>query len=320
MAIMSSSSSSSFYVSAPTSPEKHLLNVLLLYSHEPETNPPTPTCHEETGSSLDGFEFETSRRFCYVEDEPREGGGQVVAFADELFSGGKVLPLKPPPKMETSKGSGRSSPRTLSRRSLWNDDFDPFEAALMNVRKHEYQRGRRSGECLKRRARSLSPFRSSVLDEPCDAGSSWMDRDMKKPLGCTSLSREHMGLTGPKEKAVRSPKKMIRPRGVEFARRVRLVRSRNGGEVEDEGSINEEKESNRRQKSKKLPLKSSKPMTGKSESRNEKKIEISGRSNEKRRLSKMVKMAIVHYRPRKPIEEAKQDNTDRIRCSCICKT
>lgn len=294
------SSSSSFYVSAPTSPEKHLLNALPPCSHEPETYPPTSVGDEDAEADLDGFEFETSQRFCYIEDEPLEGG-QIMSFADELFSGAKVLPLKPPPKMGTDKSSAsaRSSPRMtqgglLSWKRLTNHDSDPFQTALLKVRKEECQRVRRvEGEWPERRARSMSPLRGSLPDEPCAVRLSILDldRSRKKRSGCASEPVEQSGLKG---KAVWSPKMMARPRGLEFARRVMLVRTGNAESFTNNGS-----ELKARQKMNKLPPKKIKPMTGKPESSNEEKIEISAhRCTEKRRLSKMLKMAIVRCRPR----------------------
>lgn len=138
-----------FYYSAPASPRRN------------------------RGPALDEFEFETSRRF---DEHPLSessgpfvvsGGGShdrreslpAMAFAEDLFFNGLVMPLKPPPRLHTSPLSSPKSPRTVckipfSRKNSWNDDFDPFTVALEKVR--EEKRGR---NCHHRRSRSYSPFR-----------------------------------------------------------------------------------------------------------------------------------------------------------------
>ncbi|KAK4763578.1 hypothetical protein SAY87_013016 [Trapa incisa] len=274
-------SSSSFHLSAPTSPEKHLLNALLLYFHKPEVTGPTTSAADgdAAGADLHGFEFETSQRFfCYVHDEPPEVGGQAMAFADELFSCGTVVPLmklKPPPIMlgtDKSSGSSRPSPRMMARggpvswRTLWSHDYDPFQVALMKVRKEDRRRGRGDVEG-ERRARSLSPLRRSHLGEPCDDGA-------------------RMRASEPVERESGTVKILARPRGLEFARRVMMVRSRNA-----EPSINKKSGSKERQRMKKLLTKKTNPKR--------EKIETSAdHCKEKTGLLKMVKMAIPQYSPR----------------------
>lgn len=174
--------SMSFY-SAPTSPTKRLP---LLRSH---TEPTSPRTYEDSNSNLDDFEFETSRRCNHIginmasfesweEKQHKERGDSLptMAFADELFCDGKVMPLAPPLKLPpsfrgrenyhrsyTAVSSPARSPRSmlklpLSRQCLWNDDFDPFMAALENVRE-EKKRGRTQANKNHRRAWSLSPLR-----------------------------------------------------------------------------------------------------------------------------------------------------------------
>ncbi|MED6172003.1 hypothetical protein PIB30_046085 [Stylosanthes scabra] len=109
-----------------------------------------------------------------------------MAFADELFNDGKVLPLEPPPALKlpprlirnngdsgsvvaSAQSSTLTSPKSpalvlrmlpFSRHSLWNDDFDPFAVALEKVK--DDKRGNSSSKAKNdlRRTRSLSPFRS----------------------------------------------------------------------------------------------------------------------------------------------------------------
>ncbi|XP_075672808.1 uncharacterized protein LOC142642339 [Castanea sativa] len=119
--------------------------------------------------------------------------------ADELFDGGKIKPLKPPPRLQVGtndSGSNVSSPRSpRSPRSRISQgkrmvqealsprhkkDFDPFAAALEETRKegqeqHEQKRGRErkskgssssfssSTSFLRKGTRSLSPLRVSDI-------------------------------------------------------------------------------------------------------------------------------------------------------------
>ncbi|KAI6685428.1 hypothetical protein NL676_031341 [Syzygium grande] len=173
------------HLSAPGSPDSCSFEGLLFYSApgSPKTEPPTPRASWNDGGD---FEFETSRRFDDVvlespakrqqhpqreESRPRERPRErpCMAFADELFCDGKVKPLKLPPRLQNDGADGSraqtpvasptSSPRyagarkRLARqRSLWDDEFDPFEVALERVKAEERDSG-----C--RRSRSSSPFR-----------------------------------------------------------------------------------------------------------------------------------------------------------------
>lgn len=180
---LSRSSSMEFYYSAPASPLRNTATI------DPTLN------RSVTGPSLDDFEFETSKKFSgqlnfgppkdddfeYPASDDRgnkcrERGDSLpaMAFADELFLNGLVMPLKLPPRLQIEGDSNCSfslnkspvfssspkSPRTVcripfSRKNSWNDDFDPFLVALQRVR--EEKRGRNSHY---RRSRSLSPFRA----------------------------------------------------------------------------------------------------------------------------------------------------------------
>ncbi|KAG9454878.1 hypothetical protein H6P81_007782 [Aristolochia fimbriata] len=129
----------------------------------------------------DDFEFEIgfelSQRFDggsvqkNHEDRPPQPEGDEpppanMAFADELFSNGLVLPLKLPPRLQspTYGTSHLRSSSSLAIRggssasgfSFKKEDFDPFEAALEKIRKEEAEWSPQP-QVAHRRARSLSP-------------------------------------------------------------------------------------------------------------------------------------------------------------------
>ncbi|XWS52593.1 hypothetical protein CRYUN_Cryun11dG0084300 [Craigia yunnanensis] len=193
-----------FYMSAPASPSRISLEVEglsffivptsptrrnLKPAYDLDTEPTTPKTCEDSSSHFDEFEFETSRRFDVGEyeveseqksepkvEEPQQNHRRkesfpAMAFADELFSDGKVMPLKPPPRLQypddkkfDKQSSTLSSPRSptgvlrlaFQHRSLWNDDFDPFMVALENVKEEKVGKSQAKSH---RRARSMSPLR-----------------------------------------------------------------------------------------------------------------------------------------------------------------
>lgn len=143
--------------------------------------PPSPRKNEENGqkngfasSIFDDFEFETSKKFeCspIVDDtrhHERSDSLPAMAFADELFVNGLVMPLKPPPRLQYdsdhsfSQKSPVSSPKfpravhklPFARRNAWNDDFDPFIVALEKVREEKRNSFHR------RSVSQRSPFRT----------------------------------------------------------------------------------------------------------------------------------------------------------------
>ncbi|GAB4847007.1 hypothetical protein Ancab_026019 [Ancistrocladus abbreviatus] len=110
--------------------------------------------------------------------------GSLSLSAEELFDDGKIKPLKPPPRLQQQQHSTELShdslrhvsPITLSKRIFTRDgwsrrsyDFDPFEAAIVNARKHIKEevvvgggKSRTTTSFRKWRLKSLSSlFRSS---------------------------------------------------------------------------------------------------------------------------------------------------------------
>lgn len=269
------------YVSAPTSPSRFNIENMNFYSVPTRTSPtrglssaqlgfaiePTTPTYEDAKSSFDDFEFDTSWRFSLTSnstetyqnfENPLEHQLQqqkqerqsedslslpTMAFADDLFSDGKVLPqspLKLPPRLQyvnnksgnqSLAGSPPWSPGSVfklsfSRWSMWNDDFDPFMVALENVR--EKKRGKIQGH-NHRRARSLSPLRAARPQESNYLTGSIHHQDKK--LG-PQIPMEHESnafatLNNPHEpieQVGQSPKKLAEPKGLSFARQVRLVK------------------------------------------------------------------------------------------------
>ncbi|KAL1555175.1 hypothetical protein AAHA92_15649 [Salvia divinorum] len=169
------SNSPCLYMTAPNSPNGHSME---LYYSAPAS--PRRAMFKAGDDNLSSrvyeFQFGTSKRFSEGSeslvsgDRGHERGDSLpaMAFADELFLNGLVmpldppprLPLKPPPRLHKSPLSSPRSPATLcripfARKSSRNDDFDPFMVALEKVR--EEKRGRNSHH---RRSRSYSPFRA----------------------------------------------------------------------------------------------------------------------------------------------------------------
>lgn len=289
------------FYSVPTSPTKGVPSA----PSGNETEPTTPIIYEDANSTLDDFEFETSRRFNLKDidiatsdkfEEPldyqqqqqsqeRKRGDSLptpMAFADELFCDGKVLPLMPPLKLPprlhnpSNKSSTASSPRSpssvpklpFSPWRRWNDDFDPFMVALETV--SEERRGKTRGNKY-RRARSLSPFRTTRpqwsdhslgFDNQQD-NHHWRPRKPLQQSGPNSNEpREPKGLTPStwtdhqdKVKQVgRSLVKLPEPKGLSFARRVRLVKI--GNEMPGEPNTTSLSGESKRHKIKKFLLRS----------------------------------------------------------------
>lgn len=280
--MVSHAAAANTHLSAPASPDGCSFEALFFYSApaSPKTEPPSPGASSNDGGD---FEFETSRHFADIvlenpvkrqqhprreEPQPRERPREppCMAFADELFCDWKVKPLKLPPRLQNDGADGSrlqtpgaspaSSPRyagvrkRLARqRSLWDDNFDPFEVALERVRAEERDSGRR-------RSRSLSPFRGfggaggdgdkavgirpsestrwtrqgSVGEERAEAGAQfWRAKKKVEPVEQFGPAHDETSQTGSPEEEKQRQRKLAlaEPRGVEFARRERLVKMDN---------------------------------------------------------------------------------------------
>ncbi|XP_059665412.1 uncharacterized protein LOC132311509 [Cornus florida] len=230
------------YVSAPTSPSVWSLHSLQFYSA-----PASPTdsdnefsqrkmeMNEDFNSNFDDFEFETSKNFgpggfgfetsgpfeCLSDDQerqvkekqPQRGDSlPTMAFADELFYNGLVMPLKLPPRLQYVNDTKRvglnstaSSPRSpgsgfrmpFSWWTMSDDDFDPFTVALEKVKGEKRRKNHANHH---RRSRSLSPFRTTTPKRSNDDSEGW-NQDQDKLGSPLELKQYQFGPNpdGPKE-------------------------------------------------------------------------------------------------------------------------
>ncbi|KAF7840858.1 uncharacterized protein G2W53_003156 [Senna tora] len=185
-----------FFFSAPTSPTRPSSPSFFL---PPQNDDELPR-HSSASSSVP-FLWEHKPGVPKSTDDPIDGqdfefnftAERLPSSADELFDGGKIRPLKLPPRLQSGDGGGglcsptshsnRSSPRSRisqgkrivqeafssSSSSPKNRDFDPFEAAMEETRKsnegsqqNENNRGRERSSGRKA-SRSCSPMRVSDI-------------------------------------------------------------------------------------------------------------------------------------------------------------
>ncbi|KAJ7964967.1 Estrogen receptor beta-1 like [Quillaja saponaria] len=256
-----------YFYSVPTSPTRGIPNSPSGY----QTDHSSPRIYEDANSYLDDFEFETSLHFDpFYEDveknrttetrydqqqqpqaHQRQRGGSLppMAFADELFCDGKVMPLvlptlKLPPRLQngcdnkfSNQSSTTTSPRSptlmlklpFSSRSFWNDDFDPFMVALEKI-KTEKKTTKSQGRFTLTLAKTLSPFRATRSKGPNDSpGLRQSDPNPKEVKAPPSSPMEAIckGLKDPIKQVGQSPRKLAEPKGLLFARRMRLVKMDN---------------------------------------------------------------------------------------------
>ncbi|XP_075078472.1 uncharacterized protein LOC142164393 [Nicotiana tabacum] len=188
-----SPSSTSPYVTAPTSPTSYMVQY-----HSAPASPGkkfgSVTTDDACELTLSDFEFETSKKFdnCMEfetceniehskddqswQEKRRERGGSLpdLAFADELFSNGQVMPLKLPPRLQcdnndTKYTSQRSitcstiAPSAIVKSPFARRNVDPFVVSMQKVMNEE-NRGRSNNSNHHKRTRSLSPFRAKNME------------------------------------------------------------------------------------------------------------------------------------------------------------
>ncbi|KAK9071155.1 hypothetical protein SSX86_009723 [Deinandra increscens subsp. villosa] len=154
------STSTSPYATAPSSPQSI---IPFTWEEKPGIPKQDNNYEQETGGYSD-FAFGCLER-------------HSISAADELFDGGKIKPLKPPPRLHSDSPRSPKSPKSpksrfreaISPRGKKND-FDPFSEAFKQTSGEQNQAG---GNCATRGrervektgrhkpSRSLSPFRLS---------------------------------------------------------------------------------------------------------------------------------------------------------------
>ncbi|XP_009794993.1 uncharacterized protein [Nicotiana sylvestris] len=159
--------STSPYVTAPTSPTSYMVQ----YHSAPAS--PGKRFSRTRGDgdyelTLSDFEFET----CEDEQSWHEKGREM-AFADEIFSNGQVMPLKLPPRLQCDDDMKYTTQRSITcstiaptamvKSPFARRDVDPFVVAMQKVMKEE-NRGRSNNSNRHKRARSLSPFRAKNME------------------------------------------------------------------------------------------------------------------------------------------------------------
>ncbi|KAI3803685.1 hypothetical protein L1987_31845 [Smallanthus sonchifolius] len=182
------STSTTPYATAPSSPQSTIPFTW-------EEKPGIPKHNNLHNSEQEFAETDTDFAFGYLERHS-------ISAADELFDGGKIKPLKPPPRLHLSNDSPRSpkSPKSpklrfkeaLSPRSK-KHEFDPFSEALKqtsgeqtetdeNYQPRGRQRTTKNTRCNV--SRSLSPLRVSDIvnnrktskEQSSPAGLTWYNK------------------------------------------------------------------------------------------------------------------------------------------------
>ncbi|XP_021286540.1 uncharacterized protein LOC110418205 [Herrania umbratica] len=198
-----------FFFSAPTSPTRASSFYRDDVSHATNSSSAVPFQWEEKPGTpkRKGFDGRVDREDKSNNDDDDGDGCEDFEFnfsgqlertslsAEELFDGGKIRPLKPPPGYEqfSSTASSPRSPKSPRSTTFRKKDVDPFEAAIEKTRRREVvlkeppqqkqeqeqkniqsqQRGRErtsgsssssvSYNYVHKKSRSLSPFRVSDI-------------------------------------------------------------------------------------------------------------------------------------------------------------
>ncbi|KAL3621176.1 hypothetical protein CASFOL_036088 [Castilleja foliolosa] len=176
------------FYSAPTSPARlsafyHGGSALSAVPFGWEEKPGIPKGHVNNYSSAASSNYGDAEEELDDKDFAFDFSGQLERDylpADELFDGGKIKPLKPPPRFQydQSKSMDNNSPKSpvqIIREAFSprhkSKDLDPFTAALEQTRRETVRqnanekRGREKSRS--KNSRSLSPYRvSDLLFEP----------------------------------------------------------------------------------------------------------------------------------------------------------
>nr|XP_011459752.1 PREDICTED: uncharacterized protein LOC105350078 [Fragaria vesca subsp. vesca] len=269
---------------------------------------PTPMSYHDANSYLDDdFEFDSCRSFSLnasdqssqnsfgLDRKPRQRGDSLptMAFADELFCDGKVMPLAPPlklpprlqrkrnEKLASQEGTGASVPGSPSNfvlklpfgyKRLWNDDFDPFMVALKNVKEEKKEKASAASASYVANNQSTNEPAGDDEDSTTSA-----QEPISKEMGAQIVPK----------------RQLAEPKGVEFARQVRLIQMGQMSKLDKLGKQSErdEKAESTRKKPtflRKLNFKSGRAAT----------CEEEKRVSHPRPHSQLSKMVLMHYKPR----------------------
>ncbi|KAM5549160.1 hypothetical protein ABKV19_000543 [Rosa sericea] len=297
-----------YFYSVPSSPTRETSTGTTPFGYQTDLNEcPTPMSYHDANAYLDDFEFETSLSFSLdVGDrsvvhsspfghdrKPRQRGDSLpttMAFADELFCDGKVMPLAPPlklpPRLQRKRNeklasqaeTGASVPGSPSNfvlklpfgyKRLWNDDFDPFMAALKNVKEEK-----------KEKASAASPSYATNNQSTNEPGDEDSTTSAPEPI-----SREMGGQIVPK-------RQLSQPKGVGFARQVRLIQMGQMSKLDKLGKQSERDEKAESMRKKPTFLRRLSFKSGRAAHCEEKRV---SHSHPHPQLSKM---ALMNYKPR----------------------
>ncbi|KAL5541130.1 hypothetical protein UlMin_043416 [Ulmus minor] len=177
-----------FFCSAPTSPSRASSSFFSDDNLRNSSSVIPFKWEEKPGIPKGATKIETEEEFEF--DFSGQLDRDFLSAADELFDGGKIRPLKPPPRLQVSSNagndSGLASPKSPRSRisqgkkivqealspKRRKENFDPFAAAIEETRKQEDRalRGRErsySSSYVRKGTRSLSPMRvADVVFDP----------------------------------------------------------------------------------------------------------------------------------------------------------
>ncbi|CAI9770014.1 unnamed protein product [Fraxinus pennsylvanica] len=194
-----------FFYSAPTSPDR----AAAFYNEFNRSSPSAVPFNWEEKPGISKTQG-TNSSYCTSEGYDDQRGAdfsfdfsgqleRVSLSADELFDGGKIKPLKPPPRLQSKpldSPKSHRSPKKMIKEAFSprhrKNEFDPFAAAIEQTRKksiQEISRGRErstSSSSRHKQTRSLSPFRVSDLLFDPDTNQETTKNSSKASLFLTS--------------------------------------------------------------------------------------------------------------------------------------
>ncbi|XP_058088955.1 uncharacterized protein LOC131235682 [Magnolia sinica] len=187
------------YYSAPTSPSRisaiysefNTSHSSIPFDWEEKPGTPKSTIPRNTNNDNDNDNEDEEADYDFAFDFSGQLETPPLTAAEELFDGGKIRPLKPPPRLQFGERSPVSSPKSPKRifRNAFSPkakkEFDPFAKAIEETRKRSVrERGREREPALnpsnsiRRAARSHSPLR--VSDPKPETSSSALKGSNKK--------------------------------------------------------------------------------------------------------------------------------------------